>query len=113
MQQTVFRNSTGNTLFRAGFDFEKKCVLGRISKSGLVQSIPENLEKTTSEGALFENYFHDPFFFHSSFQMPEMKLTKDTDRKMLRFGLQNVGMLLGFIIMVLLSIFEEDFVIKS
>jgi len=45
--------------------------------------------------------------------MPEMKLTKDTDRKMLRFGLQNVGMLLGFIIMVLLSIFEEDFVIKS
>ena len=45
--------------------------------------------------------------------MPAMKLTNDTERKFLRFGLQNVGMLLGFIIMVLLSIFEEDFVIKS
>ena len=41
-------------------------------------------------------------------QMPEMKLTSDLDRKFYRFGLQNMGMLLGFTIMVILAVFEDS-----
>jgi len=37
-----------------------------------------------------------------------MKLSKSTPNKFLRFGLQNLGMVIGFTIMVLLSIYEDD-----
>ena len=37
-----------------------------------------------------------------------MKLSKSTSNKFLRFGLQNIGMVIGFTIMVLLSIYEDD-----
>ena len=40
--------------------------------------------------------------------MPEMKLGKNTKDKVYRFFLQNLGMMIGFAIMVTLSIFEED-----
>jgi len=40
--------------------------------------------------------------------MPEMKLTRDLDRRFLRLGLQNLGMLIGFAIMVILAVFEDD-----
>ena len=64
LHQTVFRNSTGNTLFRAYFDFGPYIVsLGRklarklarvpvrISSNDLAQSIREGLENATPLGA--------------------------------------------------------------
>ena len=39
------------------------------------------------------------------FKMPEMKLSKSASNKFLRFGLQNLGMMIGFSIMLLLSVF--------
>ena len=43
-----------------------------------------------------------------SFKLPEMRLVKSTKGKTYRFFLQNLGMLIGFAIMVLLSLFEDD-----
>ena len=59
LHQTIFRNSTGNTLFRADFDVRpswtkirissKKRVPGRISKNRLAHSIPESMENANPE----------------------------------------------------------------
>ena len=42
--------------------------------------------------------------------MPQMKLEKDTENKVYRFVIQNLGMTTGFSIMVLLALFEEDLI---
>ena len=44
----------------------------------------------------------------SHFKMPQMKLEKDSENKVYRFVIQNLGMTTGFSIMVLLALFEED-----
>lgn len=40
--------------------------------------------------------------------MPQMKLEKNSENKVYRFVIQNLGMTTGFSIMVLLALFEED-----
>lgn len=40
--------------------------------------------------------------------MPNMKLEPEDEKKMTRFAMQNLGLLLGFTIMVLIAIFEDD-----
>ena len=40
--------------------------------------------------------------------MPEMQLRETDGKKWLRFGIQNAGLLLGFAMMIILALFEED-----
>ena len=48
------------------------------------------------------------FFQQLFLQMPNMKLEAEDKKKTARFAMQNLGLLLGFTIMVLIAVFEDD-----